>query len=360
MLIASLLFSCEPSQIKNVFISSQLENPGLTFLPNHKSPEGWEIEKINNFSIEKRKISSFDKPFISSQDPGEILISQSITLDSGDYFVMAKYKVNVTEGSFFIKTKNGQGIEIPSSEETCLRTIFDLPIKNTQEIKFEFGFKNGSVGSALLDTIMIHKTKYTVDLDISNESKIQLIEQNLSLSLQQDENLDQNVNRLAESINAAFLSKQDPTSHPPILTYRSSIFKDEYTSYLAKYINDKKVRNAYCQKSSLSLDELLRLYQIPTRQLHWQKNCSGFHQFLEYHNKYDDKWKIIDPYFGIRYVDQAGNYLNFEGIEKLVRNNNFTSKNIKKIEIGRLYYSESEILEGWINADLAVHVLNKY
>ncbi|WP_185153347.1 hypothetical protein, partial [Fulvivirga lutimaris] len=190
-------------------------------------------------------------------------------------------------------------------------------------------------------------------------NKLQLIEQNLSLSLQQDETLDQNVNLLAKSINAAFLEKKDPLGQTSISTYSSSIFKDKNTSYLATYINDEKVRNAYCQKSSLSLGELLRLYHIPTRQLHWQKDCSGFHQFLEYYNKHDSKWKIIDPYYGIRYIDHAGNYLNFEEIERLVRMNSFSSNNIKKIGTGRLYYSESEILEGWLNSSLAVHVLNK-
>lgn len=359
LLIASLFYSCELSQVKNIFFSSQLQNPGLTFLPDQKSPEGWQLEKNNNFSLEKRSVNSYDKPFISSQKPGEILFSQSITLDSGDYFVMAKYNVNVTEGGFFIKTNHSLGIEILSSGSTCLRTIFVLPVKSTQDVKFQFGFIDGSVGSALLDTIMIHKTEYKVAAEKSNESKVQLIEKNLSLSLRQDETLDQNVNLFAESINSAFLSKKDMVSQPPILTYSSSIFKDKYTSYLATYINDEKVRNAYCQKLSLSLDELLRLYQIPTRQLHWQKDCSGFHQFLEYYNKYDDKWKIIDPYYGVRYVDQNGNYLNFEEIERLVRNNNFSSKNIKQIDIRNFYYSQSEILEGWANASLAVHVLNK-
>lgn len=351
--------SCELSQERTFVKSSQLENPGLTLLPGQKYPDGWQLKKNNNFLIEKRSVNSFDKPFISSQKPGEIRFSQSITLDSGDYFVMAKYNVNVTEGSFFIKTDHNQGIEVSSSDTICLHTIFVLPVQSTKDLKFQFGFIDGSVGNALLDTIMIYKTEYKIADRKSIENKVQLIEQNLSLNLQQDEMLDQNVNLLAKSINAAFLVNKDTISSPPILTYNSSIFKDENTSYLATYINDEKVRNSYCQKSSLSLDELLRLYQIPTRQLHWQKNCSGFHQFLEYYNKYDDKWKIIDPYYGVRYVDQSGSYLNFEGIKKLVRNNDFTSKNIKQIDIGRLYYSESEILEGWNKADLAVSVLNK-
>lgn len=359
MLIASLISSCEISRVKNIFISSQLENLGLIISSDQKTPSDWVLEKNINFSIDKSNINSFAKPFLNSKVPGEILFSRTLTLDSEDYFIMAKYDVSVTEGGFFIKTNHSQGIEIHSLESTCLRTIFVLPITKTQDVKFQFGFIPESVGSALIDTIMIYKTEYKIDLGKTNKSKVQLIQENLSLSLLQDETLDQNVNLFAASINSAFLSKKELESQPPLSTFSSAIFKDENTSYLATYIDDDKVRNAYCQKSSLSLDELLRLYQIPTRQLHWQKDCSGFHQFLEYYNGYDKKWKIIDPYYGIRYVDQNSNYLNFEEIEKLVRKNDFSSKNIKQINIGRLYYSENEILEGWINSDLAVHVLNK-
>lgn len=350
-MIASLFYSCTNS--------STIKNPGLIISSNKEIPDDWKLEENQNFSISKSKINTFEKPFLSSKLPGEIQFSQTLTLDSGDYFLMAKYGVNVDKGEFYIKAGSDKGVKIHSSESICRRTIFAIPIKNKKNIKIEFGFVYGSIGDALIDTILIYKVDYKYDLGKRNKIKTKIIVEKLSLRLNQGELLDESVDLFASSINTAFLSKDSLIKQKLVSTYSSEIFKDEYTSYLSTYVNDEKVRNSYCQKSSLSLDELLRLYQIPTRQLHWQKNCSGFHQFLEYWNARDRKWKIIDPYYGIRYVDESGNYLGFEKVEELVRNKKFNSDNIKQMNIGHLYYSESEILEGWMNADLAVHVLNK-
>lgn len=292
---------------------------------------------------------------LESNTPGNIKISQTITLDSGDYFILAKYLVTLKKGTFFIQSSTNKSINITSSESTCLRTVLTLPIKGKTDVDISFGFSKNSVGSARIDTLMVYKVDYKVEPNKTKHGRLDLIDDNLSLNLNLTNNLDEDIDHLASSINKAFLSK----SLPEISTYSSELFKNESTSYLANYVNDEDVRNSYCQKSSLSLDELLRLYNIPTRQLHWQKNCNGFHQFLEYWNPTDQKWKIIDPYYGIRYIDSAGNYLGFEEIERLVRNNSFTRDNIKEIDIGHLYYSESEIIAGWLEADLAVHVINK-
>jgi hypothetical protein len=335
-----------------------LDNPGLVIAENEELPTGWTLERNNNFEISKSEVNGSFKPFLQSDEPGEILFSQSISLDSGDHYLMAKFNADVREGAFFIKSEESDGISIQSSESTCLRTIFFISADRTKDVKIEFGFTKGSIGSALIDTIKVRPVKYTFDFGEKNNAKTHLIENNLGITLRQDEHLDENVNLLASSINTAYLPKYNKVNPMPMNTYRSDVFTDESTSYLSTYINTED-RGAYCQKSSLSIDELLQLYQIPTRQLHWQKDCSGFHQFLEYWNESDKKWKIIDPYYGIRYVDEAGVYLGFEEIEALVRQEKFSIQNVKKIDIGYAYYVESEILEGWTNAGLAIYVLNK-
>lgn len=349
MLIASLFYSCDPKQ---------LDNTGLVINENEELPGGWDLEKNDHFLITKSKVKEFFKPFLESNKPGEILFSQTVSLDSGNHYVMAKYKANVKEGAFFIKTEDSNGIFVQSSESICLRTIFFISVDRTKDVKVEFGFTKGSIGNALIETIVIKPINYTFDLGVRNKAKIRLIEDNLRIVLRQDEHLDDNVNLLASSINTAYLPKYYSINPTPLNTYQSHIFTDESTSYLSTFIKSED-RGAYCQKSSLSIDELLQLYQIPTRQLHWQKNCSGIHQFLEYWNEPDKKWKIIDPFYGVRYVGENDVYLGFEEVEALVRQNKFSNQNIKKTDIGRAYYSENEILDGWINSDLAVHVLNK-
>ena len=208
----------------------------------------------------------------------------------------------------------------------------------------------------MLKSLFITPIKYNyldkaLAQSITNEIAIKL-----GIELLPNNSLDNNVDMLAASINTAFLSKKSKERSLILATYREPMFGEIGTQYLSKYINDQNIKDAYCQKSSLSLDELLRSYNIPTRQIHWQKDCSGFHQFLEYWNTYSLRWEIIDPYYGIRYVDSMGNYLNFESIEKLVRSNNFTANNIKVLDIGHYKYSEEEILDGWVDGGLAIHV----
>ncbi len=348
-MITSIFFSCQLNQVNN---------PGLVISENEELPTGWILEKNEHFSIIKSEVKGYYKPFLLSKEPGEILFSQTISLDSGDHYLMAKYEADVTKGTFFIKSQGSNGISVQSYESTCLRTISFISVDRNESVKIAFGFTEGSIGKALIDTIMTYPAKYTFEAEKKNQVKTKLIEDNLGLKLKQDEHLDENVDLLAASINTAFLPKYNSKNPIPMNTYKSDIFKDESTSYISSFVNSKD-RSAYCQKSSLSIDELLQLYLIPTRQLHWQKECSGFHQFLEYWNATDKKWKIIDPYYGIRYVDENGVYLGFEEIEALVRQNKFSNKNIKPIDIGHAYYLEKEILEGWLNSGLAVHVLNK-
>lgn len=347
-MITSVFYSCDPEQV---------DNPGLVIPENEELPTGWNLEKNDHFSITKFRVKEFFKPFLESNEAGEILFSQTISLDSGDHYLMAKYKAEVREGAFFIKSEGSNGIFVQSSESICLRAISFISVDRTKDVKIEFGFTKGSIGNALMDTIMTYPSNYTFDLGEKNKAKIHLIKKNLGIVLKQDEHLDENVNLLASSINTAYLPKYHSINPTPLHTYQSDIFTDS-TSYLSTFINSED-RGAYCQKSSLSIDELLQLYKIPTRQLHWQKDCSGFHQFLEYWNEFDEKWKIIDPFYGIRYVDENGDYLGFEEVEALVRQDKFSNENIEKINIGRAYYIENDILEGWINSDLAVHVLNK-
>ena len=75
--------------------------------------------------------------------------------------------------------------------------------------------------------------------------------------------------------------------------------------------------------------------------------------------KYPRIWKIIDPFYGIRYVDNSGNYLGYEDIEKLIGTGKFSASNIEVIDVGKLYYSEKEILDGWLNGQLAVGIIRK-
>jgi hypothetical protein len=56
-------------------------------------------------------------------------------------------------------------------------------------------------------------------------------------------------------------------------------------------------RDGWCQRTALSLAELLTMYGVRTRQVH---SDSVQHQFIEYFD--GAKWVVFDSYYGVRYV----------------------------------------------------------
>lgn len=112
---------------------------------------------------------------------------------------------------------------------------------------------------------------------------------------------DESIQALANLVNEVLLSD---------LQGRVMIFSDQFYllssndyPYLTTNLRDlANITVAYCQKASLSLAEILNNeFNIPVRQIYLQAGGTGFHQFLEYWNPFEDKWIAIDPYFGVVY-----------------------------------------------------------
>jgi len=225
-------------------------------------------------------------------------------------------------------------------------------------VELTIGLKENSSGTLYPDTLFIYEEKYFESSKNVDEIKKRIYEIT-GIDKFDGPIFDDQVEKVGSAINSSFLNKSDPQAIEIASIFSSKIFDRNKTSYLHTFVSDKNVRDAYCQKSSLSLDEILKLYKIPVRQIHWQENCSGFHQFTEYWNPFDEKWKLIDVYYGIRYVNNSGDYLGFEEVEVLLRENKFGANNILKKDIGRLYFDEKEILEGWDKADIAIRIIRK-
>lgn len=344
LLIASLFGSCSQQESTTIAVYDTINKNLL--------PIEWQEAENINVQFSRLIHDSKEQILLEAVEPGNVMYSQTFALDSGEYFLMAKYDASIEEGSFYIRAGSDKSIFIDSISKICERTLFSISMMKSGELEIQFGLEPGSRGSVLLESLSIIPIFYNYLNDDLANSIANEIWDKLGIALQQDSTLSRNVDLLAASVNMAFLSKNEFA----VATFKDQIFSQIGTQYLSKFINDPNIKDAYCQKSSLSLDELIRSFNIPTRQLHWQKDCTGFHQFLEYWNAYDNRWEIIDPYYGIRYIDEQGNYLDFESIEKLVRINNFTKGNIKKIDIGHLLYSEEEIIYGWKEGGLAIHV----
>jgi len=329
---------------------------------NEIVPHAWVVE--GNESSFKKTFFEKDtyKPILIG-GKFQVVLSQEFTLpDSGSYFVIGKFRTEIKKGTFFIKAKGesvDKRIEFTRDKEVCKRTLFSIHTTGPEKIKLSIGLIANTQGTAFPDSLFIYKEQYFENIAPDLEKMKKEIAAITGVYSFDAATFDQNVETIGTSINTSLLNSSSQEGQAIASLYASDLFNSEQTSYLHTYMVDDKVRNAYCQKSSLSLDEILKLYRIPVRQIHWQENCSGIHQFTEYWNPYDEQWKLIDLYYGIRYVDENGTYLGFEEVEKLVRKNKFSMENVIKRDMGRLYFKEKEIMDGWENTDLAVRIIRK-
>ncbi len=364
-LLATLL-ACEEILSEEVLseevLSGEVLNPGFVMDENETLPNAWVLEgKVASVKKEVFEKSSYKPVLKGGKSP--VVLSQEITLpDSGSYFVIGKFRAEIEKGTFFIEAKGAsvdKRIEFTSSKEVCKRTLFSVHTTEPENIKLSIGLNASTVGMVYPDTLYFCKEQYFENVApnlAKMKSEIAAITGVFSFDAG---TFDQNVETIGASINTSLLNNSGQEKQAIASLYASDLFNSEQTSYLHTYMVNDKDRNAYCQKGSLSLDEILKLYKILVRQIHWQVNCSGIHQFTEYYNPYDKQWKLIDLYYGIRYVDDEGNYLGFEELEKLVRENKFSMGNVIKRDMGRLFFKEKEILDGWQNTGLAVRIIRK-
>ena len=322
---------------------------------NHQVPNNWILSKG---SLESNNHNGQSSGYHFSSDlPSEFELSQRNYFKPGEYFLMAKISVDLSIGEFYLKVGE-KGIRISGSEITCDRTQFTFAVFEPGEVEVAFGVTAGSIGDVQIESIRPYKIEYLLSdvEDISPQLKV--LQNQLGLIDDLPDDPDPWIDSMAHNINRAFLESDSERGQGLLMAYQSDVFADSSTRYLNKFMNNVADKSAYCQKSSLSLDEIIRSFGIQTRQLHWEQDCSGIHQFLEYWNEEDKAWKIIDPFYGIRYIDTNGEYIGFEKVEALVRSGNFSPDNIKRINIGKLYYSEEEIMAGWQVQDLAIRINN--
>ena len=354
ILIAVVIQSCEP------YRSPEIYNPTFVLEKNEIFPLGWTVErgyetsfmKIEDPLTGKYKLKMVASPVIPT------ILSQKIFLkDSGSYFIIGKFRLELDSGVFFIAATTSFGLKemtFTASIETCKRTLFSMHIPEPSELTLRIGFKNNSGGIAYPDTLFAYKEDYFegVAFDITRINKE--IEALTGVSGFNQDNFDYNIDLLAKSLNIAFLAEESEERAPLIDFFSSGQFETERTFYLRSYLLDE-----FSQlNTSLPLDELLKLYRIPVRQLYWQKNCVSYHRFIEYWNPFDKKWIIIDPYFGARYINTAGKYIGFEEAEFLASEGNFSVSNIRKLNIETPFYDEKQIMDGW-QSEITVHIIKK-
>ena len=122
------------------------------------------------------------------------------------------------------------------------------------------------------------------------------------------------------------------------------------TSYLQSYLAlpIKETANAYCVKSSNSAHDILGEFGIMTRQIHfYNKEDIPIHQCFEYWNPYKESWIIVDPFYGISYVNSSKELIGFEELNAMIKQNRLTVNNIVHLDIQEFYFNLEELQSGW-------------
>lgn len=350
-----LLISCELNR------TTQIYNPGFIIEKFYEVPLGWEMEDGDSESFHKimDTTSNNYRPMLVANYGSSPVLKQNVTLfDSGSYFIVGKFKAEIDTGSFFINATTdwmSKEITFNSNTDICLRALFSINISKKTDLKLEIGFKSNSIGKAYPEVLYINNEKYFYKLDFDTRDIKKGLKRITGISEFNQEEFDNNIDKIAEILAGAFLAKNDSL----IDFFSSDIFNIKQSSYLYGYASDTANNESASQMCSLSLDEILKIYRIPVRQLSWQQNCSGIHQFIEYWNPFDKKWKIIDPYFGLRYVNEENEYMDFEEVEKRIRSNTLKTSNIVKVTETSSSNTRTAIIDGWKTNELAVFIIRK-
>jgi hypothetical protein len=174
--------------------------------------------------------------------------------------------------------------------------------KTAGPVSLVIGFLNGMNGKAAFTKATITTFRYQPRISAAGLSNYLSRKLDLDFTARQ---YDTSICKISDYVNSVLLCRYEyyaDTVEQPILN--NLIGADTAYAYFNDYRNTPdSITDSYCQKSSLSLGEILtNAFNIPVRQIYMVIGGVGLHQFQEYWNPFAEKWIIIDPCFSTRYI----------------------------------------------------------
>lgn len=246
----------------------------------------------------------------SGNTGGAFYISQRVSVDSGRFYmatVNAGYNIHnyfscglyIMDSSLRITLGKFERTYSDGNEETW-KVVFRPKAKG--QVAVVIGFLNGINASAYFRNITLNTYDYRPA--IQGGALGTYLSRKFPLEFSPAK-FDSTVCRVADYVNSVLLCKY--TYHKDtaeLLLLDSLIGRDSGYAWFNKYramVDQLPV--AYCQKSSLSLAEILtNEFHVPTRQVHMVFGTTGKHQFTEYWDPFAEKWIAVDPCFNTHYL----------------------------------------------------------
>lgn len=192
-----------------------------------------------------------------------------------------------------------------SGQET-LRVVFNTG--DQQNVVLALGFPNGMNASVQFDDVAVVDYQFTAEPVNSTFSNY--LFNRLGLAFDQ-QNFDQSISQIANFVNQTLLCEY--VYHGSNCQEQANLIlslisnRPEYVYYPKNLLEPMTIWEAYCQRSSLSLSEiLLNEFRIPSHQVYMVFGGIGEHEFVEYWNPWVKRWIVIDPFFSVRYVGPQG------------------------------------------------------
>lgn len=300
--------------------------------------------------------NSLDATLTLERDKNYIIETNVIMVDDGDYeFGLRVNQYGKEIGYCYVKNvEKGElikfGTKFRSRDET---------------VEIRLGFNNRGLASALVQNITIHET--TDVPDVFNHSYANTLYKSLGLTEFDSLNYHKNVLLLAEYINSMLitplvtyynyvgtnkekqdiLAREDSLKMINAIIVNAALTKGYFTEFIKLPVTE--MSKSYCVKTSLSSYDVLGIFNIPTRQIHFVNPTTdiAFHQFFEYWHPYLQKWIIVDPYYGICYADPAGNLLGFNEIKEYASKAMIDQTFLKHENLQPFYFNLQELSLGW-------------
>jgi len=246
----------------------------------------------------------------SANDTGSFYVYQRVSVDKRKF-----YKATITT-DYTINNYFSAGIYIMDSALRSIIGKFERTYssgsgeswevvfysKKQTQVAFVCGFLSGINAHVTFTNAALVEYKYEPRISGSDFSAHLSQKFPLVFTARQ---YDSTILKISDYVNSVLLCRYayfDDTTELPIL--HQMIGSDPHYAYFNSYRDSlDQIQVGYCQKSSLSLAEILtNEFNIPVRQVHMVFGPEGKHQFQEYWNPFDSKWIAIDPCFNIRYI----------------------------------------------------------
>ncbi len=317
-----LLSSCSKDQITDISPAVRDRNLLLNadfsvWNSDTALPKNWKMRQIyQNPNVFTHSASGLS---MKSNSEGEHILFQTISVQPNTFYKVSttiKYDINnyIAGGVYVFNTSTrmllGKYEKANSKGEALFEFLFNSG--SADNVSVEIGFLEGMSGSFDCGPVRVVQQSY--EPYISNTGFSDYLNQKIPLSFSASR-LDTSVSLLCNYINGVLQSVINGYNSfagelPQLETLLMN--RNEY-KYLPYYLSvPDSAFVAYCQRSSLSLQEILtNEFNIPTRAVHVQDEThNGFHQFLEYWNPFRKKWIAIDPYFSHRYRNEDNSFLS--------------------------------------------------